>query len=78
MAYGSFSHNVKENIHPPWKKCLTSLSKVQTTDRPKFDAQTLQEDGEDIRHQDNEQKLEAIRSTSSHVRRVISWIDVCN
>lgn len=49
------------------------LSKIHAGDCSKFHTERLQEDGEDVGHQNNEKKLETVRSTSSNIGSIISW-----
>jgi hypothetical protein len=52
---------------------LAIFSKVHSRNRPQLDAQGLQEDGEDVGHQHDEEKLESERSTGGNVSRIIAY-----
>lgn len=67
MTHSSFSHEIEKDIHPSWKELLASLSEVQATNCPKFDAQALQKDCKEVGHQNDEEKSESIGGTSSHI-----------
>jgi hypothetical protein len=67
ITHSSFGHDVEKYVQPFREEGSTSFSQIQAADSPQFDAETLQEDCEDIRHQDNEKKLEAIRRAGSNI-----------
>jgi hypothetical protein len=54
-TYCRFSHDIKKYIKPSWKKLLASLGQVQTTNATEFDAEALQEDCKEVRHQNDEE-----------------------
>jgi hypothetical protein len=76
-TYGSFSHDVQKYVQPPWEEGLACFSKVKSTDTSKFDAQTLEENGKEIRHQNDEEELEPVGNSGSNICCIVSWIDVC-
>ncbi len=77
-TYSPFSHDVEEDIEPPWEESSASFSQIEPTDTSKLDAQALQEDGKDVRHQNDEEQSESVGRTSSHIRGIVSGINVCH
>ena len=75
-TYSSFSHDVQEDIKPRWQEGLACFGKVESTDTPELDAQALQKDGKDIRHQNDEKKLESIGSSRSNIGCIIPRINI--
>src|SRR5690242_107043 len=63
---------VKNIIQPRREMRLAILSKIHARDRPQLDAQRLQEDGEDIGHEHDEEQLELERSPSRNISGVVS------
>ena len=51
---------------------LAILSKVHARHRTEFDTQRLEEDGEDVGHQYDEEKFEPERGARCHVRGIIA------
>ena len=45
---GNFCHRIEYIVEPSGKKCTASLCKVEARDSAELDAETLQEDGEEI------------------------------
>jgi hypothetical protein len=56
----------------------TILRQVETGHTSKLDTQRLQENGEEIREQDNEKQRISELCTSSHIGGIISGINVSN
>ena len=52
------------------------LCEIHACDRTQPDSERLQDDGEDVRHQHDEQKAEASRSAGSDISRIISRVNV--
>lgn len=75
-TYSSLSHDIEEVIHPSREEFSARFREIEAADTSKLNAQTLQENGKDVRHQNDEEQPEPVRSTSSYIGRVISRIDV--
>jgi hypothetical protein len=70
---GRFCEGI-ENIVEPWRKVgLAIFSKVHSRHGAQFDAQGLEEDGEDVGHQNDEEEFEPEGGTRSHIGGVISY-----
>lgn len=78
IAYRSFSHDIKRNIQPFRKKLSASFCKIESTDTSQLDAQALQENGKNIRHQHDEEELEPVRRTRGNIRGIISRVNICH
>lgn len=67
VTYSCLSQNIEEDIEPPWEESPASLSQIEPADTSKLDAQALQEDGKDIRHQNDEEQSESVGRAGSYI-----------
>jgi hypothetical protein len=77
-THSRFSQNIKRNVQPFREELLASLRQIESTDTPKLYAQALQKNSKDVRHQNDEEELEAVSSTSGDIRGIITGIDICH
>lgn len=77
-AYSNFREDIKSDVDPFWTVMLACFSKIVTSDGAELDRQALQEDGENIGHEYNEEESEAKRSSSSHIGSIVTRVDVCH
>lgn len=57
---GSLGKGVQDVVEPSREKRATSLSEIQAADCTELDCQALEENGKNIREQNDEQQVEAI------------------
>jgi len=69
---GRFRKCVENIIEPGWKMSLAILSKIHPGDRAQLDAKRLKEDGENVRHENDEEESKAVGSSSSNVGSIVT------
>lgn len=77
-THSNFCEDIKRDVDPSWAVVLARLGQIVASDGSKLDRQALQEDGEDVGHEDNEKEPEAERSSSGHISSIIARVDVCH
>jgi hypothetical protein len=77
-THSRFSQNIKRNVQPFREELLASLRQIESTHTPELYAQALQKNSKDVRHQNDEEQLEAVSSTSGDIRGIITGIDICH
>lgn len=66
---------VEDVVQPSRKKGSAGLGKVETGDGAQLDAKSLEEDGEQIGKEHDEEQSEAIGSSSGHICGIVSGIN---
>jgi hypothetical protein len=77
-THSRFSQNIKRNVQPFREELFASFCQIESTDTPQFDTQALQKNSKDVRHQNDEEQLEAVSSTGGDICGIITGIDICH
>lgn len=72
---GNFSEHVEKVIEPSWQVGTTCRCQIKARDCAQLDGEALEEDGEEVAEQDDEEELEAVRRARRNVGRVVARID---
>jgi len=73
---GGLSKKIQDDSQPSGQMLSTVLGQVQPSDAAKLDAKRLQKDGEQIRHQNDEQVSVLGFSTRLYIRGIVPGVDV--
>ncbi|KAH6605677.1 hypothetical protein Trco_004830 [Trichoderma cornu-damae] len=72
---GNLCQRVEQVVEPPRQIGAARRSEIQPRDGAQLDGEALQQDGEEVAEQDDEQELEAVRGAGRDVGGVVSGID---
>lgn len=70
--------NIKEDNHPFREMLSAILCQIQSRHSAQFDTQGLQEDGEQIGDENNEEQGVSVLSTGRNIGGIVSGVDVGN
>ena len=70
---GAFGEEVQDVVEPGGEVGFAVFGEVHAGDGAEFDAEGLEEDGEDVGHEDDEEEFEAEGGAGCDVGCVVSW-----
>lgn len=72
---GDLREDVEDIVQPLRQESPTRLGEVEAGDGAEFDAKTLEEDGEQVGQEDDEEQAETVGCAGRNIGGVVSGID---